>query len=155
MILIEKLRSRTWCERGLLLEALVLLGLLRAAILIFPFQRVARLLRLMQDETPQIFRVPETRLALAERIGWAVRAAAARTPWQSACLVQALAGMLMLQRRKLPGVLTLAVAKNGIIAEGFSAHAWLRCGEVVLTGEGGHKNYKAIATFATSLTKNL
>lgn len=144
----EKIRSRTWAERGLLLETLLLLGLMRVAILLFPFQRIARWLK-MEPGEPQTGQISKSQRVLAERIGWAIRAAAARTPWQSACLVQALVGMLMLQRRQLPGTLTLAVAKNGIMPEGFAAHAWLRCGDIILTGEGGHEQYKVLSTFTT------
>jgi len=150
---LRKLRSRTWVERGLLLEALFLLGLMRVAILLFPFQRVARWLKLEPNET-QTSQVSGT-WEVSDRIGWAVRASAARAPWQSACLVQALAGMVMLKRRKLPAALILAVTKNGVVQEGFAAHAWLRCGEVVLTGEEGHEHYKVITTFTVNFEKNL
>ena len=152
---LQKFRSRTWAERGLLLETLLLLGLMRAAILLFPFQRIAHWLKLEPDEL-QTSQVSETwEVSTAETIGWAIRAAAARTPWQSTCLVQALAGVYMLKRRKLPAALILAVTKNGVVQEGFAAHAWLRCGEVVLTGEEGHEHYKVITTFTVNFEKNL
>lgn len=142
----QKLRSRSWEERGLLLEALILLGLMRAAILLFPFQRIARWLKLITGEPPPC-QLTNPQQDLAERVGWAIRAASARTIWQSTCLVQALAGAHMLQRRQLPANLTLGVAQNGEFKEGFAAHAWLRCGNLILTGEGGHEQYRVVSTF--------
>lgn len=142
----QKLRSRTWVERGLLVEALHLLGLMRAAILLFPFRRIVRWLKL-EPAGPSPFQLTNAEQDLAERIGWAIRVAAIRTPWESACLVQALAGVVMLQRRQLPASLTLGVAQNGEFKEGFDAHAWLRCGDLILTGKGGHERYQAVSTF--------
>src|SRR5437870_3698733 len=70
------LRARTWVERSLLLEALLCLGLARAAILMFPFGRVVALCGLTQGETPKSL-APEL-VDRAARVGWAVRAASVR-----------------------------------------------------------------------------
>mgnify|MGYP002640262313 CR=1 FL=1 len=64
--------------------------------------------------------------------------------------LQVLAGAYMLQRRQLPVVLTLGIAKNGDRAKGYATHAWLRCGGIILTGEGGHEIYQPLSTFSSS-----
>lgn len=142
---LSKLRARSWEERALVMEALVWLGLFRAAVLLLPFRRVIALLGLTEGETHA--EVDATLAARALRVGWAVRAAAARTPWQSACLGQALAGIAMLRRRGLPGTLYLGVARGVAAREELQAHAWLRCGGGVLTGAGGHERFSVISAF--------
>lgn len=82
-----------------------------------------------------------------ETISWAIRAAAARTPWESACLTQALTGMVMLSRRRINAILYLGVAKDESGSEALMAHAWLRCGESILTGAGNYDKFTVISTY--------
>ena len=144
--MLRKLQSRTWRELRLLPEALVLLGLMRLAVLLVPFQRTAGFLGLTQKNgiLPD---VPSHQLSVAGTIGWAVRAMAARTPWESACLTQALAGMIMLQRRGIPAALYLGVAKDADDPKNMAAHAWLTCGDTMVTGESGYERFTVISTF--------
>lgn len=124
---------------GLLLaEASILLAAARLSIALLPFDRVASLCGLSPADP-----VPETGPASprAERVGWAVRAMSSRTPWSNPCLTQALAGFLMLRRRRLPGVICLGVEKRNTVR----AHAWLRSGDAILTGEAGRLGHVPIA----------
>lgn len=81
------------------------------------------------------------------KIGWAIQAAAARTPWESACLAQALTGMLMLSRRRGSATLYLGVAKDESGSDAMAAHAWLKCGDMILTGVSGYEAYSVISSF--------
>lgn len=71
----------------------------------------------------------------AERIGWAIATAARHVPWRADCLIQAMAAKAWLRRRGLAGDFYLGVAKDARGA--FAAHAWLRSGDVVVTGDCG------------------
>lgn len=132
-----------WAQRGALLEALVWLGLARLALLVLPFRRIAPWLGTQMAQTEESATPQEE--ALAQEIGWAVRAAARRTPWQSACLAQAISGKAMLRRRGVASTLYLGLARG----EGgaLQAHAWLRCGRAVVTG-GDYSDYTVMASFA-------
>jgi len=145
---LRKLHARSWSERVRLIEAFIRLGLMRAALGRWPFRRIAARLGLMQTETPLVGQVPN--IAEATRIGWAVKAAASRTPWPSTCLVQALAGIMMLRRRHISGTLYLGVAKDKLGPEQIAAHAWLASGDVVLIGENERERFKVISCFSTS-----
>ena len=68
-----------------------------------------------------------------------------RLPWHSTCLVQAIAAMLMLQRRGLDSTLYLGVAREGDVD--LAAHAWLRSGDVLVTGVDEQQQYKTISSF--------
>ena len=153
---LRKLRARPWLDRWLLLEAVIWLGLTHAAIVLLPFRRVAALLGLAQGKSP--IALEPARVNRAERIGWAMRVAAARTPWNSTCLCQALAGVVLLRQWGIPGTLYLGIAKDenttetmtvpAWVAQSWAAHAWLRCGENILTGASGHEQFTVLATFA-------
>jgi len=143
---LRKLRTLSWAERRLALEALAWLAVMRLAVRTVKFRRLVRWLRLEQGETPA---QPAPNPGAAERVGWAVRGAAARTPWESACLVQALAAARMLQERGLPATLYLGAARKPDRREELHAHAWLRCGKVVLTGENESRRFAVVAAFRT------
>ena len=90
MSLKETIRKIGRCSRNdlyLLVEAAVLLGIMRTAILL-PFKHVVKLFGLKEGDAGG--ETEPIREDCAQMIGWAVRAAASRTPWQSRCLVQAL-----------------------------------------------------------------
>jgi len=141
-----KWRRRNRTERLLLLEAFALLGVARLLVLTLPFKCLAVSLgRHMHESGAQV--APDE-LRSARLIGQAIRSAADNTPWESVCLPQAVAGQWMLKRRRIPATLYLGVAKDNDNPERLAAHAWLRCGDVVLTGSVGHRRFTVVATFA-------
>jgi hypothetical protein len=148
---VVRARGISLAEWRLLLEAIVWLGLVRVATATLPFRRVASLLRLTQSDASDVSsgRLADRESGRAGRdagaIGWAVQGAAARTPWPSTCLVQSLAGHVMLRRHGVPSVLYLGVAKDA--AGEFTAHSWLRCGDYIVTGGGSAQRYSAIAAY--------
>lgn len=164
---VVRARGLSPAERRLLLEAVMWLWLVRMATAMLPYRRVASLLRLTQSAASNVspastvdrgadrgHRDADTSGGRdadasgggdADAIGWAVQGAAGRTPWPSTCLVQSLAGYLMLRRHGVPSVVYLGVAKD---ATGeFTAHSWLRCGERIVTGGGSYQRYSAIAAY--------
>src|SRR5262249_42668197 len=109
-------------EKVLLLEALVLLALARAAVLLLPFRCVARTLG--KQEAVDIQEDSAEFDQKVRRIGYIVRRASKNVPWTSKCLDQAIAAKLMLARRGLRTTIYFGVRtdENGEL----TAHAWLR-----------------------------
>lgn len=142
---LNKWRSRPGPDRWLLLEAVFWLILLRVAIELLPFRRIARFLGLGQAAHGTA--VERKRTDEAERIAWAVNTAATRLSWTNTCLVQALTGAALMSRHAIPGTLYLGVTKDANAPEGISAHAWLSCGDEILTEAAGHERFTIIATF--------
>lgn len=138
-----KFCNHTWIERGLLLEALFWLVAARLTVLIIPFRYIALLLGDHMAMSPtESF--PE-QAARSRQVGWAVRAVAHHTPWDSNCLAQAIAGKMMLRRRGIVSTLYLGVVKDE--GKDLAAHAWLRSGDQILTG-GGNSRFTVLSTFA-------
>ncbi|MBI2865197.1 MAG: lasso peptide biosynthesis B2 protein [Chloroflexi bacterium] len=135
---------RSWTERWLVLEALVGLLLAGALVRSIPFKRLSRWYGLRLGDG--VAEIPAASTATACRVGWAVSAVARRTPGYSTCLVQALAGAAMLRRRGLPATVYLGMAKDEV--EGYLAHAWLRCGDRILTGRHDGR-FATVASFSS------
>jgi len=142
----QKWRRRPWRDRCVVMEAMAWLGLARAAVLTLPFKRIAPYLGARMALAPE--KLPDKWVEEARRVAWAIRAAAARTPWRSNCLAQGIAGKAMLRRRGIPSTLYLGMAKGQDATEPLAGHAWLRCAARIITGPAGHKRFTIIAIFA-------
>ncbi len=142
----RKWKACCWSERRLLLQSLYWLGFFYLAIRCVTFRRLLGLLDLVRVQRVSDSPLPAAPEAVG--IGRAVRAVGARTPWRSTCLIQALAGMALLHRFGLSGVMYLGVAKSGDPSEPLQAHAWLQSGDRILTGENGHRKYQVVSCFA-------
>lgn len=147
----RKLQQRTWAEHWLLVEAAWWLTMMAGALRLIQFKRLAAWLDLRQVSAGQADSGSVRQEAGA--VGWAVRAVAARTPWTSTCLAQALAGAQMLRRRGIGSELTLGVALTPDSQVRMEAHAWLRQGGIFLTGQGGHQRFTPISTFVCGLSR--
>jgi len=141
---LRKFLALPHADRGCLVEAVVWLGLARLAILVLPFRWIARGLGRQMAQSPQ--EAEAAPVELLDRISWAVAAASRHLPWECRCLAQALAGKAMLKSRGVPSTLYLGLAKSD--AAQLQAHAWLRCGERILTGRQGMAGFTVISTFA-------
>jgi len=137
-----KFFRRSPVEKRLFMEAMFWLALSRLAILLVPFRRIAPFLGQAMVETPADGPLESP---ASIRISWAVRTAGRYTPWESKCLAQAMAARMMLRRRRIPGTLYLGLSKEG--EKGLSAHAWMRCGDRILTGAAGHRQFTVVAAF--------
>lgn len=76
------------------------------------------------------------------KISWAVETAGRIVPAGDNCLVRAIAGRAMLARRGISSQIRLGVAKNS--SDLLRAHAWLECGDRIITGESERRNYAAL-----------
>ena len=141
-----KWRQRSRAERFLLMEAFLLLGVARLIVLTLPFKWLAVSLGRHMNES--VTQPSISDLGHARMVAQAIRSAANHTPWESVCLTQAVAAQWMLKRRHIAGTLYLGVAKDETKPEKLVAHAWLRCGEFILTGAAGHLQFTVVARFS-------
>jgi hypothetical protein len=144
---LSKLTASSWRQRLILACALVALAIMRLVVGILPFRLIVAAIGLRPGRSPQ--ETDPASEARAVLIGRAVRSAAAHAPWDSTCLVQALAAASLLRFSGIGATLYLGVAKDdGAASEGLTAHAWLRCGGHVLTGEAERDRFAELASFA-------
>lgn len=108
-------------------EALALLVAARLALWLLPFALTRRLL--LAELRPG-----RSHAQSADRLAWAVAAAARRLPSPfRACLPQALAAEALLRRHRAPAELVIGVRHQGVGGR-VQAHAWVLSGERVVVG---------------------
>lgn len=137
-------------DKSILFEAFCISGLMRFAILFIQFRKLAVIYGKHNREST--LEISESEKKIIFMVGWAVEQISSRTPWESKCLVKALTAQIMLARRKISSTLYLGVAKeknNKLIA-----HAWVRSGQVIITGAREMSAFKEVARFANKTYEN-
>ena len=142
---IRKFLKRSWRERFLFLEALWQLGVSRFKVLVVPFNRIAPSLG-TQGSIASVT-LTSSQVLDSKQIGWAIRAASRRTPWDSNCLTQAITAKRMLQRRGISSTLYLGVRKSKDAPADLEAHAWVKCGDHILTGKHQQQEFTIVSHF--------
>ncbi|WP_430487971.1 lasso peptide biosynthesis B2 protein [Priestia flexa] len=146
MKLIKKTRSflrLETSEKILLLEAFYYLGYGRI-FKALPFSRVAPTLGEPMTETS--FSESTSDYVVLQNISKAIHRMSHYTFWESQCLVKAVAGMKMLERRQIESTLYLGTGKD---KQGkLIAHAWLRSGSVYVTGSEGKEQFTVVGKFS-------
>ena len=143
---LRKLAALSWADRWLLVQVFCLLGVARLALRVIPFRRLARYLGPLRTETPPDAS-PED-LVQARRVARAIAHISPHTPWTSNCFPQAIAAKYWLHRRGIPTTLYLGVSLNkndGSPRSEMTAHAWLRCGPLLITGGRGNERFTITA----------
>ncbi len=131
-------------------RAWVLLGYVRARVLATSFKRLAG--HLEHHREPRVgTALNGEQLRQADRIGRVVSMAARHTPWRSPCLSQVLVVQRLMAQRGIPGQFHLGVRRGcdeSGDADALAAHAWLQCGEMIVSGEPGHERFTVVSTFS-------
>lgn len=86
---------------------------------------------------------PIETLRTAHLVGRRVERVCDKTPWESACLVQALVAQRILRKKDIHTTLYLGVRTED---NAMHAHAWLRCGALAVTGGLG-RQHAVVSTF--------
>lgn len=96
-----------------------------------PSQRIVQELQDRSSPPPHRQTSPQAAIYV-KWVSWAIPLAARYVPWRSDCLIQVMAAERWLRRNGVCTDFHLGVAKdaNG----GLKAHAWLRYGDVTVTG---------------------
>ena len=83
---------------------------------------------------------------LSRDIGWAIRTAAARVPWRSVFLPQAIAAQHMLRRRSISGRAVVG-ARRSQSDKPVDLHVWVVVGGQVVVGRGGHATFAPVVAY--------
>ena len=122
----------------LLLESALLLAAARLLVLVVPFRVYSRAMG-RAGESPD---APAS--STVHRVSRAIESVSGHVPWRCQCLEQALAAKAMLRGRGISNTLYVAVARDVAL----EAHAWVRSGNVCVTGQAEFERYTVVARFA-------
>ncbi|MDF2903816.1 MAG: hypothetical protein K0S25_1454 [Bacillus sp. (in: firmicutes)] len=133
-------------KRKMLNEAFFYLAWARI-LKIIPFKKLAPSLGIQMEETT-LENIRENRETL-QNVSDVIHIMSIYTFWESQCLVKAIAGMKMLQKRRIESTLYFGTAKD---EEGkMIAHAWLRSGAFYVTGVEGMEKFTVVTKFANRI----
>jgi hypothetical protein len=146
-VLAKKIRGfigMNWQDKRLFFEAFIITGVARGAILFVKFNKLKKYLGEHNNESAMEVNLDV--YDITARVGRAVVKASKYTPWESKCLVQAIAVQRMLKSRNISTTIYLGVnkGKDNIM----QAHAWSRVGEMIVTGGEVKDNFAQVSKFS-------
>ncbi len=109
-----------------------------------PFHRLVQRLGTQGHETAPTLTLAEG--IAAREVAWAIAAIGRRLPFPPTCLTQAVAAKFLLDQQKIPSTLYIGVAPS-TVQRGINAHAWLRCGQRVVTGKAEARQFKPMVWY--------
>lgn len=128
-------------EKWMTLKIYVYTWFYRVCILVLPKTTLEKMMgergaESAEEETMETLRY-------AKRVGMHVNRITEHTLWESKCLVRAMTARKLLKQRGIHSTLYLGVGKE----DGkMIAHAWIRCGQLYVTGGNGN-GYAMVAKF--------
>ena len=110
----------------------------------------ASLGRLVEADEPESERLAEVSRNQAAEIGQVVASVSARLPFRAECLQQAIAVRRMLRRRGISAMVYLGIARDRAERADVrqAAHAWVKVGTRVVSGDGMIEKFAIVARFA-------
>lgn len=145
---IKKLRRIGWKTKWLAVQYFFLTGIVRLLLLKVPFKKIQPYIGEHNKESALDRELKE--YEEAKKIKRVVEVVSSYTPWESKCLVQAIVAQYLLKRRHISTTLYLGVCRDEIGE--LKAHAWLRCGKLIVTGERSKTGYKEVSKFSNEYT---
>jgi hypothetical protein len=123
------------------LEAWCLLHLAKLVIMFIPFKKIASWMGRLQVESTNDLQD----LDISKKIQHAIQRASNYTMHDSKCYDQALTAKALLGQSGLPATIYFGLAKDS--ENQLMAHAWVRCGERIVSGEPGMERFTVVACF--------
>jgi len=133
----------SWSDKLLLMETIFLLFCIKIMVWGIPLKWYAKLLGKQHKETEGV--LSDFLNHKIYKISAAIVRSRKVIPWENQCLTEAIAGKILLRQYGLNGTLYFGVRKEN---NSFTAHAWLRCGEIYVTGRRGMNNFHVVSTFS-------
>lgn len=145
MQLIKKITKQfvlgDFTKKKMYLSALRWSIVVRFSMVFLPFKLYKGLLGKMQTTSDKEY--TEEQIIEAKKIRNIVLSVCNNTPWESKCLVQAVACKKMLGKKGIKTTLFLGVDANFKRSK-MEAHAWLKMGDIILTGRHGYEKFKVV-----------
>ncbi|MXO90811.1 lasso peptide biosynthesis B2 protein [Pontixanthobacter aquaemixtae] len=125
-------------------EAVLLLTYTRILVNFVPSKRWRNQIAVSKDASGDAVQLDKSQKQIARLVMRAIKQAGRNVPVEFVCLPQALAARSMLTRRGLPS--ELFIGTKLAAEEDREFHAWLKSGEVVVTGHCDEAEYAVFGT---------
>ena len=135
------MNNRALIDYLLFVEAWCLLHLAKLVILFMPFKKIASWMGSLGVESAYDLHSTD----FSTKIEHAVRRASRYTLHKSKCYDQALTAKALLGQSILPATIYFGLAKES--ENQLMAHAWVRCGNKIISGKVGMECFTVVAYF--------
>ena len=129
-------------EKALFRQALYLMIGWKMRIILFPMRKYAKFLGKKGEDSVNS---DVSKDYLINKFTQAIHRADSVLPWESKCLTEAIATKRLLERYNIKSTLFLGVTKDE--NQKLIAHAWLRYGEHIISGERGYLRFTIVEKF--------
>lgn len=137
-------------EYGQFAEAWLFLAMARSLIFFVPFRKLLPVLgrTVNQEEAKKMVFNQTASWDSLNAVRLSIRRASHKSPWRTKCFEQALAARMMLRRRGVWSVVFFGVNKYpSDCSKKLTAHAWLMCSGMSVTGGGDNSMYTVVGCF--------
>ena len=124
------------------------LGIAGLAIALLAFKRIAPRLGTHNGTSIPALDVLPHHEARALQICRTIQLAERYAPWRADCYPQAIIARLLLGLYRVPFILCLGLRRDGETGK-LGAHAWVRCGQVPVTGGVGEADHRIVSVFVS------
>ncbi|HBM16130.1 MAG TPA: lasso peptide biosynthesis B2 protein [Lentisphaeria bacterium] len=128
-------------DKRLIIEAVVFLFIARMTILFLPYSVLKKLLGKHKHRNI----VEPLDIRTIRKVANIIKIASDRLPWKCNCLPQAIAARHMLKKRNISSTLYLGMSKDK--EKKIIAHAWLKAGNIPITGGRDNSEFTEVAYF--------
>ena len=135
------MKNRALIDYLLFVEAWCLLHLAKLVIVFMPFKKIASWMGRLGVESLHYLHSSD----FSTKIEHAVRRSSRYTLYESKCYDQALTAKALLGQFSLPATIYFGLAKES--DNQLMAHAWVRCGNSIITGRAGVERFTVVACF--------
>ena len=133
-------------KQRLFIQAYLLSGIFRFMINFLPFKRIKKFLG--EPKLESSYEINPQEYHEVRQIRSIVLLVCKYTPWESKCLVRAMLVQYFLKRKKIATTIYLGVNKDNL--NNMKAHAWIRCGEIIVTGQYEKDHFIQVACFSNA-----
>ena len=130
-------------ERSLFFHSIFLLLIWKIKIVFLPMPAYVKSFGQKGEEESD---TDDTQDNIIRKVQSAIRRADSILPWKSKCLTEAVATKRLLKKFNLKSTLFLGVAKDE--SQKVIAHAWLKWGDRIISGERGHEKFTIVQKFS-------
>lgn len=141
--LISRFFKSNRSERSLFLLTFTKTAIISFLIFCIPRRIILRKIGVLGVES--IPEIPEENRIIVQQVSKSIQRTVKYSPWKTSCFAKGISAKNILKSKGIKSTLYLGVGKDGL--NKITAHAWLRCGTVIVTGKEEMHRFTVVAFF--------
>lgn len=130
-------------ERNLLLLTFTKTTIISLLIFCVPRRIIMRKIGVLGVESTS--EIPDENHIIVQQVAKSIQRTVKYSPWKTSCFAKGISAKTILKRKGIKSTLYLGVGKDGL--NKITAHAWLRCGSIIVTGKEEMHRFTVVAFF--------